>query len=104
MATPPSGKRSVPADDDLTELPTPPKVPRAACFEEGFPVEVRSTGLGLAYNSAQLVFAAFAPNVENALWAATGWTAAPAIWNYVGALCTAGALLYIFANGRREYS
>ena len=39
-STPPSGKRSA-AHVDLTELPTPPKQPRTAPFEDGFPVEVR---------------------------------------------------------------
>ena len=64
MATPPSGKRSVPADDDLTELPTPPKVPRAACFEEGFPVEVRA----LKYSMKADADKAGKPTGNYALW------------------------------------
>lgn len=72
-----------------------------------FPTSVRSTGFGLSYNLAQLIFAAFAPNIANSLREAfaggvpegetsTLVDAAPAIWLYVGLLSSSAAVAGVY--------
>ena len=78
-----------------------------------------ATGVGVGYNTAQLVFAAFAPDINNALFdlmAGSSSTpadgggggappplyayAAPAIWVYVGWLATALAFVGVYYGAR----
>ena len=69
-----------------------------------FPTSVRATGYGLSYNLAQLLFAAFAPIINNHLWSAVSGDTpsgahallkdtAPVIWTYLSLVCSAGALV-----------
>jgi MFS family permease len=72
--------------------------PFSTALAEQFPAEMRSTGLGIAYNAAVMVFGGFAQFVVTWLIQATGYPTAPAFYVMFGA--TAGLLAAMFLSGR----
>jgi len=89
------------------------KVPFTAIAIGLFPTAVRATGVGIAINGAQLIFAAAAPVINNVMWEAlearphNGFhtifldSLAPAIWLYVGVLASATGLCGVAWAARR---
>lgn len=71
-----------------------------------FPTNVRTSGFGLAYNMAQLCFAAPAPFAAGAMWAALsnggqlslglGGNSIPAVWTMLGVLVSGCAYLGLY--------
>ena len=68
---------------------------------------MRATGFNFGYGLSQLAFAAFAPNISNAVWVALAQgtpagshalliDASPAVWTYVGLLSAAAGLVGVW--------
>jgi MHS family proline/betaine transporter-like MFS transporter len=72
--------------------------PISTVVAEQFPTHIRSTGLGLSYNVAVMVFGGFAPFFVTWLIAATGSPAAPAFYVMFGA--AVGLLAALFLKER----
>jgi MFS family permease len=72
--------------------------PFSTALAEQFPVHMRSTGLGIAYNAPVMVFGGFAQFIVTWSIQVTGNPTAPAFYVMFGA--TAGLLATIFLSGR----
>jgi len=72
--------------------------PMSTALAEQFPAQVRSTGLGTAYNLAVMVFGGFAPFFVTWLIGVTGTPVAAAFYVMFGA--AAGLLAAVFLNER----
>ncbi|HUD86783.1 MAG TPA: MFS transporter [Xanthobacteraceae bacterium] len=72
--------------------------PMSTALAEQFPAHVRSTGLGIAYNVAVMVFGGFAPFFVTWLIGTTGSPVAPAFYVMFGA--AAGLLAALFLKDR----
>ena len=67
---------------------------------EQFQVHVRSTGLGVAYNLAVMIFGGFAPFFVTWLIQVTGLAVAPAFYVMFGAAAGLLASLFLKERGR----
>lgn len=72
--------------------------PFSTALAEQFPAGMRSTGLGIAYNVAVMVFGGFAPFIVTWLIEVSGYPTAPAFYVMFGA--TIGLLATSFLAGR----
>ena len=72
--------------------------PMSTALAEQFPANVRSTGLGIGYNVAVMVFGGFAPFFVTWLIGTTGSVVAPAFYVMFGAVC--GLLAALFLKDR----
>jgi len=74
--------------------------PMSTASAEQFQVHVRSTGLGVAYNLAVMIFGGFAPFFVTWLIQATGLPVAPAFYVMFGAAAGLLASLFLKERGR----
>lgn len=76
--------------------------PMSTALAEQFPARVRSTGLGIAYNIAVMVFGGFAPFFVTWLIGSTGSVLAPAFYVLFGA--AVGLLAALFLKDRARHT
>jgi len=76
--------------------------PSAAALAEAFPVQIRSTGMAIAYNVGAMIFGGLAPLINTWLTKVTGSLLAPA-W-YIAASAVLGALGVIAMVDRKPHA